>query len=331
MRFYYAIYYNKRVQNYINYIKWQNFFFNNSEKWRKSKKNFANSKKVCNFVSSKKRINTMNKVVVGFDFSSGSAYAVDLAIDIANRWQSDIRLVYVKEKNEDEAPIRAEIERRNAGVAHLLKGIKLEYVLRQGNPSEELAKQAKEDSAALLVVGTHGMSGLKKGILGRNTFRTVELSPAPVLLIREDFNFNKALENIVVPLDSSDDTRQKAGQAAMFAKTFGSKIHLLGLYTSTAPSVRQVVKNYVTMVQRYLDNNKIEYSTEFIPVKGNVTTDTLEYAEKVNADMIAIMTEQESSFSSLLMGTFAQQMLMQSKIPVLTVRPKQVLADTAQY
>jgi nucleotide-binding universal stress UspA family protein len=44
----------------------------------------------------------MNKVVVGFDFSSGSANAVDLAIDIANRWQSDIRLVYVKEKNENE-------------------------------------------------------------------------------------------------------------------------------------------------------------------------------------------------------------------------------------
>ena len=273
----------------------------------------------------------MNKVVVGFDFSSGSAYAVDLAIDIANRWQSDIRLVYVKEKKEDEAPIRAEIERRNAGVAHLLNGIKLEYVLRQGNPSEELAKQAKEDDAALLVVGTHGMSGMKKGLLGRNTFRTVELSPAPVLLIREDFNFNKALENIVVPLDSSDDTRQKAGQAALFAKSFGSKIHLLGLYTSTAPSIRQVVKNYVTMVQRYLDNNGIEYSTEFVSVKGNVTTDTIEYAEKVNADMIAIMTEQESSFSNLLMGTFAQQMLTQSKIPVLTVRPKQVLADTAQY
>ena len=94
----------------------------------------------------------MNRVVVGFDFSTGSAYAVDLAIDIANRWQSDIRLVYVKEKNEDEGSIRSEIERRNAGVAHLLKGIKLEYVLRQGNPADELTAQAKEDNAALLIV-----------------------------------------------------------------------------------------------------------------------------------------------------------------------------------
>ena len=55
------------------------------------------------------------------------------------------------------------------------------------------------------------------------------------------------------------------------------------------------------------------------------------HTNKVNADMIAIMTEQESSFSTLIMGTFAQQMLSQSTIPVLTVRPRKVLADTANY
>ena len=149
----------------------------------------------------------------------------------------------------------------------------------------------------------------------------------PVLLIREDFNFNKALETIVVPIDSSDDTRQKAAQAATFAKSFGSTIHLLGLYTASAPSVRQVVKNYVSMVQRYLDKNEIKYITENIDVKGNVTTDTLAYANKVNADMIAIMTEQESSFSNLILGTFAQQMISNSTIPVLTVRPRRVLTN----
>lgn len=312
------------MQNYTNSVEQQNFFFHNE-------KNLANLKNVRTFVSSFQTVKAMNKIVVGFDFSSGSAYAVDLAIDIANRWKNDIRLVYVKEKKEDEAPIRAEIERRNAGVAHLLKGIKLEYVLRQGNPAEELAKQATEDEANLLIVGTHGMSGMKKGLLGKNSYRTVELSPAPVLLIREDFNFNKALETIVVPIDSSDDTRQKAAHAATFAKSFGSTIHLLGLYTTSAPSIRQVVNNYINMVKRYFDNNNIQYVTKFLDVKDNVTVDTLAYAETVNADMIAIMTEQESTFSNLLMGSFAQQMITQSRIPVLTVRPKRVLADTAQY
>lgn len=273
----------------------------------------------------------MNRVVVGFDFSSGSAYAVDLAIDIANRWGSDIRLVYVKEKAEDETPIRSEIERRNAGVAHLLKGIKLEYVIRQGNPADELTRQAAEDNAALLIVGTHGMSGMKKSMLGRNSYKTIEQSPVPVLIVREDFNFSKDLEHIVVPIDSSDDTRQKVPQAAMFAKTFGSTIHLVGLYTTTASSVRQVVNNYIGMVQRYLDKLDVKYVTRLVDVEKNVTLSTLEYAEKINADMIVIMTEQEKSLSSLLLGNYAQQMINLSNMPVLTVRPTNVLADTANY
>ena len=271
----------------------------------------------------------MNKVVVGFDFSSGSAYAVDLAINIANRTKSDIRLVYVKEKKEDEAPIRLEIERRNAGVAHLLEGIRLEYVIREGNPAEQLAAQAKEDNAMLLVVGTHGMSGMKRSMLGRNSYRTIELSPVPVLIIREDFNFDKTLDTIVVPLDSSDDTRQKVAEAALFARTFGSTIHLLGLYTSNFEDIRRTVNNYVKMVERHLDSQEIKYETKYIEVeKGkNVTTATLEYADEVGADLIAIMTEQEKSLTSLFLGTYAQQMINESKIPVLTVRPRSVLAN----
>jgi len=270
----------------------------------------------------------MNRVVVGFDFSTGSAYAVDLAIDVANRWQSDIRLVYVKEKNEDEGPIRAEIERRNAGVAHLLKGIKLEYVLREGKPADELCAQAREDNAELLIVGTHGMSGMKKSLLGRNSYKTIEQSPVPVLIIREDFNFNKQLDKIVVPIDSSDDTRQKAAKAALFAKTFGSTIHLLGLYTSTVPDIRRIVNNYIKMVERYFDKSEVNYITEFLDVEKNVTETTLEYAHKVDADLITIMTEQESNLTSLFLGTYAQQMINESNIPVLTVRPTIVLANT---
>ncbi|MBR1785008.1 MAG: universal stress protein [Bacteroidales bacterium] len=273
----------------------------------------------------------MNRVVVGFDFSSGSAYAVDLAIDVANRWQSDIRLVYVKEKKEDEAPIRAEIERRIDAVGHLLAGIKLEYTVREGNPADQLVEQVKADNAALLVVGTHGMSGMKKSLLGRNSYRTIEQSPAPVLIVREDFNFHKRLESVVVPIDSSDDTRQKVAQAALFAKNFGATIHLLGLYTSTVADVRRIVNGYVGFVQRYLDKAEVSYVTKFVEVKGNVTSATLDYANSIGADLITIMTEQESRLTSLIMGTYAQQMINESKIPVLTVRPQKVLADTANY
>ncbi len=266
----------------------------------------------------------MNNIIVGFDFSSGSANAVDLTIDIANRWQSDIRLVYVKEKEEDETPIRAEIERRNEGVAHLLKGIKLEYVIREGKVAEQLSLQATEDQALMVVVGTNGMSGFETNWIGKNTYRTITDCPVPVLSVREDFNFKKDLERIVVPLDSTTETRQKVPFAARMAKTFGAEIHLLGLYTSDSKDIRVLVDGYVEQVEHFLDKFDVRHVTEFINAHKNLTVSTLEYADKVNADLIVIMTEQEKALTSWLLGNYAQQMLHLSKHPILSIRPEQI-------
>ena len=266
----------------------------------------------------------MENIIVGFDFSTGSANAVDLAIDIANRWHKDIRLVYVKEQAQDEAPIREEIERRNAGVAHLLKGIKLEYVIREGVVSTELTKQAEEDNASLVIVGTNGMSGYKRNWMGKNTYRTITDSKVPVLSVREGYNFNKNLDRIVLPLDSTDVTRQKVIIAEKFARTFGSEIHILGLNTSDSKDIRGTVSSFVNQVARHLAKNNIRYVTKIVDVPKNLTLTTLEYASEINADMIVIMTEQEKAISNLLMGTFAQQMITDSNIPVVSVRPEQI-------
>ena len=266
----------------------------------------------------------MNNIIVGFDFSTGSANAVDLTIDIANKWKSDIRLVYVKKEGEDETPIREEIERRNAGVTHLLKDIKLEYVIREGKVSEQLAAQAEEDEALMIVVGTHGMSGFETNWIGKNTYRTITDSPVPVLSVREDFNFRKALENIVIPLDSTTETRQKVPFATRMAKTFGSTIHLLGLYTSASKDIKGLVNGYVEQVEKYLDKYEVAHHTEYVDAKKNLTVTTLEYADQINADLIVIMTEQEKALTSWLIGNYAQQMLHLSKHPILSIRPEQI-------
>lgn len=279
---------------------------------------------MCIFANKKIFFLRMSNILVGFDFSAGSAYAVDLSIDIANRSGLDLRLVFVKEEDQDEAPIREEIERRNAGVAHLLKGVKMDYVIRAGKVSEELNRQAEADGSELVVVGTNGLSGFKKNFIGRNTYSTIANSKCPVLTIREDFNFNKALEHIVVPIDSSADTRQKIPYAARFAKTFGSQLHVLGLYTSDNKTIKGIVDGYVNMVDNYLEKAGVNHVSQCVSVPKNLTITTLEYADEIDADMIVIMTEQESSLSSMILGTYAEQMLTLSTRPILSVRPEQV-------
>ena len=266
----------------------------------------------------------MSNILVGFDFSAGSAYAVDLAIDIANRFGLNLRLVFVKDKDQDEAPLCEEIERRIQAVSHLFKGISMDYVVREGKVSEEFAAQAEQDGSELIVVGTNGLSGFKKNFIGRNTYSTIANSKCPVLTIREDFNFDKSLEHIVVPIDSSADTRQKIPFAARFAKIFDSQLHILGLYTSDNSSIKGIVDGYVNMVDTYLEKAGVQHVVKCGDVPKNLTVTTLEYADEVNADMIVIMTEQESSFSSMILGTYAEQMLTLSTRPILSIRPEQV-------
>lgn len=264
----------------------------------------------------------MNNIIVGFDFSTGSATAVDLAIDIANRWHRDLRLVYVKEKDEDEAPIRAEIERRNEGVAHLLKDIKLEYAIRCGKVGDELAAQANEDQAVLVVVGTNGMSGYKKNWIGKNTYSTITDSEVPVLCIREGFNFNKTLERILVPIDSSLTTRQKLPMALSFALTFNAEIDVLGLYSSEGQDIRRIVNDYVDQVDKFLYQKGVTHTVEYMDAGNDPTERVLSYADKKNDDLIVIMTEQEKALSDWLLGSTAEQILHKSTRPILSIRPE---------
>ena len=84
------------------------------------------------------------------------------------------------------------------------------------------------------------------------------------------------------------------------------------------------MNGYVDQVEKYLEKYEVKHVTEFVEAKKNLTVTTLEYADKVNADLIVIMTEQEKALTSWLIGTYAQQMLTLSKHPILSIRPEEI-------
>ncbi|MFA5194156.1 MAG: universal stress protein, partial [Bacteroidales bacterium] len=56
----------------------------------------------------------------------------------------------------------------------------------------------------------------------------------------------------------------------------------------------------------------------------NITSATIKYAEQIDADLIIIMTEQEEELSNIWLGPYAQQMVNNSPIPVMSVHPKEI-------
>jgi len=271
-------------------------------------------------------------IVVGIDFSDCSINALEHAISIARNAKAGVRMVWVNHLDyskeifatEPDNVVAEATERFNELVKtyrYHLGEQKIDYVLRKGKVYREICNAAAEVKAFLIVIGTHGSSGFEEFWIGSNANRIVSSSKIPIITIRGGVDIHTDLKRIVVPLDSTNCTREKLPMAALLAKYFHSEIHLLGLFTTQADDLRYRIKNYVAQAEEYLKENEIRYKIAYLEA-DNITDETLKYAESIKANLIAIMTEQEISITNLLLGPYALQMVNHSPIPVLSIHPE---------
>jgi nucleotide-binding universal stress UspA family protein len=82
-----------------------------------------------------------------------------------------------------------------------------------------------------------------------------------------------------------------------------------------------MAEKYVQTSIAYLQANELNFVEDSI-VSGDVTKALLQYAVNVNADLIAIMTDQDTP-ANILLGAQAQQMINQSAIPILSIHPSE--------
>lgn len=268
----------------------------------------------------------MKEIVVGIDFSNSSLTALRLSVDIANRTGANILMVWVVTAEKEESQAEKTLKELADSFAPAMKGKQISYLIEKGGKvPQTMLKVLKQRNPDLLMIGTNGNSGFDERFAGANCYKTIVDSNVPVLTIRENFNFEKPLNNIILPIDSTLDTRQKVPWTIEFARMFpNSNIRVLGLLSYSGKTIRNEVKAYVASVEKLLDEKGMLYTTE-IRDSDNSTLTTLEYAKEVDADLIVIMTEQEKTLSNMFfLGPYAQQMINLSPYPVLTIAPRQI-------
>jgi len=278
----------------------------------------------------------MGEIVVAIDFSKGSLHALDYAIEFANQVEGNVTMVWVDSHTNQDFAFNAEVnefrEEASRNFAEIMKSHKskihpgkLSFKLRKGKVYQEIAHQAKLINACLIIAGTHGVTGFEEFWIGSNAYRIVSYAPCPVITVRHDFEItSRSVKSIVLPIDSTVDTRQKVPFTIHLANAFKADVYLLSLYTTGIKAMQRKVDNYTHQAQKMLNEAGIHYSTESIHT-DNITNSTIDYAKKVNADLIAIMTEQETTANNILLGPYAQQMVNYSPIPVLSIQPKEII------
>jgi len=278
----------------------------------------------------------MSKIIVAIDFLEASINAFLHALSIAQHCKHDLELVWVERPNSETEKFgekicnpardaKREFDELIAKYQPELSGNKISYKIRKGKVYKEITTEAKESKAILIVVGTHGASGFEEFFAGSNANKIVSSSPCPVITIRGGINIKRPLNRIVLPIDNSLETRQKANMAGYLAKHHNAEVYILKIYRSNVKDLRQNVDLYASQVARFFDQEGVKYQIDSIKTE-NLADGIIDYAKKIDANLIAIMTQQESGIANLWMGTFAHQTVNHSPFPVLSVRPKETLA-----
>ncbi len=274
----------------------------------------------------------MKTLLVATDFSKNSLHVLEYAIMFANNLDAAVHLVWVDNSSLDDNLMDTieeglRIEKKNflkkivSDYKSKVPGQKLQYHLKKGKVYQEIGKTARQLKADIIFTGTHGVTGFEQYWIGSNAYRIMTSAPCPVITVRGDYNFENGIKTILLPLDSSLETKQKLPFTVELAKRFNAVIHLLKVYNSPIGVIRKRIDSFGHEAEKCISDKNIRYKIESVEAV-NVAASILEYGEKNSVDLIAIMTEQNITTANKFLGPYAQQLINGAKVSVLSLRDK---------
>ena len=276
-----------------------------------------------------------NTILVPLDFSDQSMIALEQSYNLAKLSHSSITLLNVIKtgssfwgvfSDSEKKGIEKKTEIRLRAIAKDAQektGIEVGIIMRKGNVVDEILKIADYLSPNLIVMGTSSGKHISRKIIGSRALNIIKTSKCPVVSVKGKLHSNTC-ENILLPIDATKHTAQKVQLAIKMAKSFSSKITILSALEKKNNKKTEQVNMVLNEIKAQLETEKIECDTEFIYSdndSGLMAMSIISFAHKVNADLIAIMTQQESGFAKFFLGSLATNIIHSSDIPILTVNP----------
>ncbi|MEO8289262.1 MAG: universal stress protein [Chloroflexota bacterium] len=272
---------------------------------------------------------TLVRVVPQPAISNSTAWVFAPATDVWEGWADEVKA----EANYLE----------KVAVGLRAKGVDVNIKMLEDDPASALVGYAeRHPDVALIVMSTHGRSGLSRWLFGSVAERVLHTSPVPLLLIRssEDVELPAAMDvpvykQIVVPLDGSVLGGQALDQAMVLANTFEATLTLVSAVPET-PTYTEVISPPAIPTEWEDETDKItdylEQTSTRIRAEGFAVKTQLEYgppaeailgvADRSHADLVVMATHGRSGLSRFWLGSVAMKVVQASSRPVLLVRAR---------
>lgn len=254
-------------------------------------------------------------LLIPIDFTEQSLLAIKQGYNLAKYTHSKIVLLHSYEKaGEEEYEQLKTLTKKTESES----GVPTEFMNVKGNIYSVVPKVAEEIKPVIVIVGLESHMS-SKNIIGASASKMIRECHCPVISIRGK-EHKDGCESILLPLDLSRESREKVDVAIQFAKYFGAAIRILAVYGSSDAAYENQLMAYSQQVKQYVKGKGIPCSNKSI-ASDDVADTIVEYANKIEADLIIIMNKPTLSIKEFFSGTEAQKVVDISNIPVMTINP----------
>ncbi|MGJ8548842.1 universal stress protein [Winogradskyella wichelsiae] len=273
----------------------------------------------------------MNRILVPTDFSDHAENALKVAAMIAKKYNAEIYLLHMMEipmrqtdQGQTESIIPETLFFMNLArkkfetlmAQDYLKDITVHETVKEDITFNEIKDSCLEFNIDLIIMGSHGASGLKDMFIGSNAEKVVRSSEVPVLVIKNE-HLDFKISNFVFASDFKYDNKDTYRQAVKFAKAFGSKIHLLLVITSndfmTSYEAQSRIKDFIS--GQSFENYTINIHNDYTIEQG-----ILNVSKDIDADLIGISTHGRQGIAHFFNGSISEDLVNHANRPVITFK-----------
>ena len=276
----------------------------------------------------------MKKILVPVDFSECSEYALEVASNLAKKYDAEIIALHMlgipetiltssqaKEMLEGMYYIKLAEKRFNEFLdKDYLKGISITDSVYNYKNFNELNDVALEKGADLIIMGSHGSSGLSEVFVGSNTEKVVRNSDIPVLVVKKESKDFKT-EKVVFACDFAEENLNAFKKAMNLFKTLSNAnikllfINLPGQNYRSTQEIDTRVKKFLNKADAIHLLDQVDYYNDYTVEDG-----IYNYSNKMGVDIIALPTHGRRGLAHFFAGSISEDLVNHSKIPVITFK-----------
>ena len=275
----------------------------------------------------------MKKILVPCDFSDPAVQAFKMAVEIANQSNGEVILLNVVELplmhesvlmptlSFEEAFIKdmkAHAEKNFAKMKDkwAKEGTKISSFVEFGSTTPAIRDFVKDKKVDLIVMGTHGASGVKEFFIGSNTEKVVRTAEVPVMSIKKQIKLS-SVKNIVYPTTGDMDHEEIIAKVKALQNFFKATLHVLYVNTPSSfkrdleikPQLKAFAKRF--MLKDFTLNVWNDYSEE----EG-----LKNFVYETKADLVAMATHGRRGLNHLMSGSIAEDAVNHINCPIWTYK-----------